>query len=179
MQTQHESCTCAQQTKQVTGKQNRDQHQGRKRHNFSTIYILLYRMSQEERSESWEVIVSVILSKKVHMYMCPIPKGFRDRAISLYSTLYTVQTSNAPYAHMNCKVHWCCRWNFRKYIILGKLYKLCHLNHKYRYSFGSVQWNSSISESVRNWTHIDTSFLLRMTDTMTSQNLVTVRLKPW
>ena len=23
--------------------------------------------------------------QKVHMYMCPIPKGFRDRVISLYS----------------------------------------------------------------------------------------------
>jgi hypothetical protein len=27
-----------------------------------------------------EVIVSVILSKKVYMYMCPIPNAFRDRA---------------------------------------------------------------------------------------------------
>jgi hypothetical protein len=26
-----------------------------------------------------------MLSKKVYMYMCPIPNGFRDRAISLYS----------------------------------------------------------------------------------------------
>jgi hypothetical protein len=34
----------------------------------------------------WETIVSVILSKKVYMYMCPFPKGFRDRAISLYSS---------------------------------------------------------------------------------------------
>jgi hypothetical protein len=42
---------------------------------------LLYRVSQEERSIFWEVIVSVILSKKVYMHMCPIPNGFRDRAI--------------------------------------------------------------------------------------------------
>jgi hypothetical protein len=36
-----------------------------------------------------EVIVSVILSKNLYticMYMCPIPKGFRDRAISLCSS---------------------------------------------------------------------------------------------
>jgi hypothetical protein len=33
-----------------------------------------------------KVIVSVIISKKVYMYMCPIPKRFRDRAISLYSS---------------------------------------------------------------------------------------------
>jgi hypothetical protein len=36
----------------------------------------------------WEVTVSVILSKKMYMYMCPIPNGFRDRAISLCSPLY-------------------------------------------------------------------------------------------
>jgi hypothetical protein len=29
--------------------------------------------------------VSVILNKKLYMYMCPIPNSFRDRAISLYS----------------------------------------------------------------------------------------------
>jgi hypothetical protein len=51
----------------------------------------LYRMSQEERSIFWEVILSVILSKtEMYMYMCPIPNGYPDKAISLYSTLYTV-----------------------------------------------------------------------------------------
>jgi hypothetical protein len=45
----------------------------------------IYTMSQEEMSIFWEVIVSVILSKRVYMYMCPIPNGLRDRAISLYS----------------------------------------------------------------------------------------------
>jgi hypothetical protein len=38
-------------------------------------------VSQEERSIFWEVIVSVILSKKLYVNMCPIPNGFRDRAI--------------------------------------------------------------------------------------------------
>jgi hypothetical protein len=28
----------------------------------------------------------VILSKKVYIYICPIPNGFQDRAISLYSS---------------------------------------------------------------------------------------------
>jgi len=41
-------------------------------------------VSQEERSIFWEVIVSVILSKNVYMNMCPIPNGFRDRAIWMY-----------------------------------------------------------------------------------------------
>jgi hypothetical protein len=40
-----------------------------------------HRVSQEERTIFWEVIVSVILSKKLYINMCPIPNGFRDRAI--------------------------------------------------------------------------------------------------
>jgi hypothetical protein len=47
----------------------------------------ILQVSQEERSIFWEVTVSVILSKKVYMYMYPIPNGFRDRAISLYSSI--------------------------------------------------------------------------------------------
>jgi hypothetical protein len=34
-------------------------------------YFLIYRVSQEEMSIFWEVI----LSKKLYMYMCPIPNG--------------------------------------------------------------------------------------------------------
>ena len=45
----------------------------------------LYRVSQEERSIFWEVIVSVILSKTFYMNMCPIPNGFRDRTIWMYN----------------------------------------------------------------------------------------------
>jgi hypothetical protein len=41
----------------------------------------VYMVSEEE------IIVSVILSKKVHMYMCPVPNVFRDRATLLYSSL--------------------------------------------------------------------------------------------
>ena len=41
----------------------------------------IYRLSREERSIFWEVIVSVILSKKLYTNMCPVPNGFRDRAI--------------------------------------------------------------------------------------------------
>jgi hypothetical protein len=38
--------------------------------------LVLYRVSQKERSIFWEVIVSVIPRKKVYMNMCPIPNGF-------------------------------------------------------------------------------------------------------
>jgi hypothetical protein len=46
---------------------------------------LLYRVAQKERSIVWEVIVSDNLSK-LYTHMCLIPNGFRDRAISLYSS---------------------------------------------------------------------------------------------
>jgi hypothetical protein len=48
---------------------------------MSCLAALLYRVSQEERTIFWEVKVSAILSKKLYMNMCPIPNGFRDRAI--------------------------------------------------------------------------------------------------
>jgi hypothetical protein len=49
-------------------------------------HVTVYGMSQEERSVFWEVMVSVIQSKKMYLYTCPIPNGFRDRAISPYSS---------------------------------------------------------------------------------------------
>jgi hypothetical protein len=94
--------------------------------------------------------------------VCPIPNGFRDRAISLYCTLYRQATRHAL---TRVAVHWCWRGNFRECIILGKLRQLCHLNNKYRYqkqhvislslkNFGTVQWNNPISETVHNRTHV-------------------------
>ena len=38
----------------------------------------LYRVIQEKSAILWEVIVCVILSKKVHMNMGPILNGYRD-----------------------------------------------------------------------------------------------------
>jgi hypothetical protein len=91
--------------------------------------------------------------QKFYMYMCPSPNGFRDRAISVYSTLYTVQTSNTPCPHKSCKVHWCWRKNFRKCIIQGELstFSLRTINTGIGNStlflflinnFGTVQWNN-------------------------------------
>jgi hypothetical protein len=45
-------------------------------------------MSKEERS----VILEVILSKKLCMYMCPIPHGFLDIHFTAHCTLYTLAT---------------------------------------------------------------------------------------
>jgi hypothetical protein len=40
----------------------------------------VYRVMQEERSILWEVTVSVIVSKNVHMNMLLILNGYRDTA---------------------------------------------------------------------------------------------------
>jgi hypothetical protein len=48
--------------------------------------FFLYTGCPRRRLIFWEVIVSVILSKKVYMYMRPIPIGFRNGAILLYSS---------------------------------------------------------------------------------------------
>jgi hypothetical protein len=37
---------------------------------------IIYRMSQEEKSVFWELILSFILSKKLYMSICPIPNCF-------------------------------------------------------------------------------------------------------
>jgi hypothetical protein len=43
---------------------------------YTCMYICI-RVSQEERSVFWKVIVSVIVNKKVYMYMCLIPNRFQ------------------------------------------------------------------------------------------------------
>ena len=62
---------------------------------------ILHRVSQEERSIFWEVIVSVILSKNVYMNMCPILNGFRDRDSWLYSDLAWTPSIGVPGGKVN------------------------------------------------------------------------------
>jgi hypothetical protein len=98
-------------------------------------------MSQKERSVFWEVIVSAILN------MRPIPNGLRDEAISLHSTLYTVQTSSTPCPHTSCESALMLTVELSKMYYTGKLYQLCHLDSKYRYVISlSYQqfWNCTL-----------------------------------
>jgi len=43
---------------------------------FRLMLVLLYRVIQEESAILWEIIVCVILCKKVHMNMGPILDGY-------------------------------------------------------------------------------------------------------
>jgi hypothetical protein len=44
----------------------------------------IYRVIQEESAILWEMIVCVILSKKVHINMCPIFYGYEVTGIFLF-----------------------------------------------------------------------------------------------
>jgi hypothetical protein len=69
-------------------------------------------MTREERSIFWEGIISVILTKKVHMKMCPIPNGFRDLASSILNlgrNIFLPSRRNAPMSEAGesvCSVSW-------------------------------------------------------------------------
>ena len=91
------------------------------------------------------------------------------------------QTSKTPYPHENWKVHWCWQRNFRKCIVFGKTYQLCHLKNKYQYY---KQYVRSLYQQICNCTvkylylwsrsKLDTStytLLLTMTNNMTSENI--------
>jgi hypothetical protein len=126
------------------------------------------------------------------MNMCPIPNGFRDRAIWLYSGLAWASGSVLPSRHATplseacdlCEASVALMLRVEFSNIYYKLYQLCHLNNKYccykqyilvitlsYHQFCGLHSNGFISETVRNRTHVYIKLLLRMTDTMTSQNI--------
>jgi hypothetical protein len=41
--------------------------------------LITLKFDATQSAPGGKVIVSVVLSKKVYMYICPIPSGFRDR----------------------------------------------------------------------------------------------------
>ena len=63
--------------------------------------------------------------------MCPIPNGFRDRDIWLYSGLAWAPRIVLPSCHAAPLSEACESVEFSN--IYYKLYQLCHLKNKYRY----------------------------------------------
>ena len=51
---------------------------------FFTTYSEFYRVIQKERSIFWQVIVSVIVKKKVHMIMCLVLNCYSDGAVRIW-----------------------------------------------------------------------------------------------
>jgi hypothetical protein len=103
----------------------------------------------------WEVIVSVIPSELVYIFVCL----FR----ALYSSQYTVQTTNTPCPHTRCKVNWCWWWNFLKYIILSKLYRPATATY-IGYSSASRSHVVTIRRISRKWTLINWQLTLWMSE---------------
>jgi amino acid permease len=54
---------------------------------------ITYRVIQEESAILWEIIVCVILSKKVHMNMGPILNGYQDYSKKKIRTILRAQTA--------------------------------------------------------------------------------------
>jgi hypothetical protein len=131
-------------------------------------------VSQEERSIFWEVTVSV---------MCPIPNGFRDTAISLYSSK-TVDKKEILRTVSNTVIYCSSNKAGTVYLVqyisenstvnINALCNSCEdmacCSSECILTFPYVGYNiHNISETARNKIHI--KFLLRMVDTMTSQNI--------
>jgi hypothetical protein len=177
----------------------------------------------------WQVIVSAILSKKLYMYMCSVPNGFQDRAISLCSckilikkcfvlfiiSVFIVQLTQSVHftQHSACSnippstsMHFAARvrtWRVAGLSSSWRTFMLAitsivrssnsslstnnsqltlHTDSDTSYSGAvrrqrrttywapdpnSLQWNISISETVRNRAHVPFPlFLLSFTDTM-------------
>jgi hypothetical protein len=79
--------------------------------NFSDV-DWISRVSQEERSIFWEVIVLVILRKKVYMNMCPILNGFRHLACSILNlghNIFLPSHQNVPLSAA-CESEWSVSW---------------------------------------------------------------------
>jgi hypothetical protein len=127
--------------------------------------VSIYRMSQKEGSVFSDIIVSVFLRGKkcvcrcdvfrtvseIESLHCTLPKLFLIPVFivqfgTVYLVWYILENSTVDINALcnSCEDMACC---------------------------SSVQWNSSISETVRNRTHVHIIFLLRMTDTVTSQNI--------
>ena len=57
------------------------------------VRCMTYRVIQEESAIFWEMIVCAILSKKVHMNMGPILKGYRDYGKKKIRTILRARTA--------------------------------------------------------------------------------------
>jgi hypothetical protein len=76
-------------------------------HDFQNpkIWEILYRMIQEESAILWEIIVCVILSKKVNMNTGPILNGYRDMAcVSIKDRRHELRRATRSTLH---RVHKC------------------------------------------------------------------------
>jgi hypothetical protein len=61
--------------------------------NRASNYIRIYRVIQEESAILWEMIVCVILSKRVHIYMGPIFNGYRYYGKKKIRTILRARTA--------------------------------------------------------------------------------------
>jgi hypothetical protein len=135
-------------------------------------------VSQRERLIFWEVIVSVTLSKTFYMYICSIPNNFRVRAISLYSSktvdekeiLRTVSNTGIYCSSEIVGTIYLVQYIFENSTVsISALCNSCEVmaycssERILTFLYAGDSIHSSISETVRNRTHVHIHILLRMT----------------
>jgi hypothetical protein len=129
-------------------------------------------VSQEERSIFWEVIVLVILSKTLYMNMCPIPNGFRDRAIWMQTVKLLIRKRYYEYVLFLIPVFIVQVTELVQFIIdVRKFHRFTCLrewrsraggkDNTGRPSQTTIQSNYSTSETVRNRTHVHIKFFAK------------------
>jgi hypothetical protein len=125
-------------------------------------------VSQEERPIFWEVIVSVILNKKLYVNMCPIPNGFRHRAIWVQTTKLLIRRRYYEYVLLIPAIIVQVT-EFVQFIMNVRKFHRFTCFRQWRSRAGvkdntgcpnqtTMQSNGSISETVRNRTHVHIKF---------------------
>jgi hypothetical protein len=114
--------------------------------------------------------------------MCPIPNGFRDRAIWMQTTKLLIRKRYLEYVLFLIPVFIVQVTELVQFIINVRKFHIFTCFRQWRSMAGgkdnterssqtTILSNGSISETVRNRTHVHIKFLFRMTDIMTSQNI--------
>jgi hypothetical protein len=141
------------------------------RNYYPTELLQIYRVSQEERSIFWEVIVPVILNKKLYMNMCPIPNGFRDRAIWIQTAKLLIRKRYLELVLFLIPVFIVQVTELMQFIINVRKFHIFTCFRQWRSMAGgkdntgrpsqtTILSNDSISENVRNRTHVRIKFFL-------------------
>jgi hypothetical protein len=119
------------------------------------VKFLVYRVSQEERTITWEIIISVTLSKKC---IC-------TRICVLFRTVSVVEPFHCTVDKKEILFKWQSWYSLLSIIHFRKFHRQHQMHFATRvrtwrvYSVQcTIQWNSSFSETVRNRTRVHIHF---------------------
>jgi hypothetical protein len=149
---------------------------------FYFSHKILYRFSQEERLICWEVILikkciyTCVLFRTVseinlfHSRVQKLLTWKRYYVLSLIPIFIVQVTKLVEFTYHNTfkKIPTSTSMHFATHV---KTWRVARLSASWCSFMRAIIWNSAISETVRNRTHVHIHYLLTMSDTMTSQNI--------